>query len=487
MKIKKAQHLSVCLLICLLTGIFSGCGVVVRGLGKGADHVWRSQILRQGRFGPLSETEKQWAAAAWKYFENNYNPQTGLYNSVDGYKTATLWHMGDSLAALIAARELELIPVCDFDKRLSELLHFLNTMDLFYGKLPNKMYNTEEGSTDILKTQKHKEATQENKEEIGWSATDIGRLLIWLRILKTRYPEYAEYADRAVLRWNFCDLIDSCGTLYGGIKAADGSVRTFQEGRLGYEEYAAKGFQLWGFDTQMASRFEPFETVRIYNYDIPYDRRTQREGDSIAPVMSHTFMLDGMEFNWDQAKDNYPGLDSVHTDSQMAKLAKSIYKVQETRFLEEHIFTARTDYRVQEEPFQIFSTIFAEGYPWNVLTANGEYQKNAALVSTKAAFGMWVLWETPYTDKLMNLMQCLHDSQQGWYEGRFEQTGGYLKSLTIETNAAVLEALLYKAKGKLFPGNTKPGFYENTITDSFKREGKCFPPEMKPCAEDTGL
>ncbi|MEZ4524528.1 MAG: DUF3131 domain-containing protein [Desulfobacterales bacterium] len=148
-----------------------------------------------------------------------------------------------------------------------------------------------------------------------------------------------------------------------------------------------------------------------------------------------------------------------------------------------HIFTARTDSRVPEDPFQIFSTIFAEGYSWNVLTEKGDYCKEAALVSTKAAFGMRVLWKTPCTDQLMRIMACLHDPERGWYEGRFEQSGGYLKALTIETKATVLEALLYKAKGKIFPGNTQPGLYEKIIAEPFKREGKCFPPEQKPCPE----
>ena len=79
-------------------------------------------------------------------------------------------------------------------------------------------------------------------EEIGWSAIDIGRLLLWLKIVSVRYPEFSEYIDRIVLRWSYCDLLDRCGLLYGG-SMAQGKINLFQEGRLGYEEYAAVGYQ----------------------------------------------------------------------------------------------------------------------------------------------------------------------------------------------------------------------------------------------------
>ncbi|GBC60642.1 DUF3131 domain-containing protein [Desulfonema ishimotonii] len=461
-------------LLCLI--LLSGCGLIVRGVGEGVTGFRNSEIFNQGRHGRLSETETAWAKIAWRYFENNYNPETGLVNSLHQRPSASMWHVADTLAGLVAAHELKLISPCDFDARMSALLHFLNTMPLFYGKLPNKLYHTRSG----------KMITYANKPgNIGWSAIDLGRLLTWLKIVKTRYPRYAEYADHAVLRWQFCDVIDDCGTLYGGARTKDGkSIRTFQEGRLGYEEYAARGFRLWGFDTTMSSRLDPYETVKIYGYEIPYDRRDKRQGGTVAPVLSTSFILDGMEFNWDRAEDNYPGLDSIHTDSVIADIAETIYRVQETRFYQEHIFTARTDHRLPEKPFFVYGTVFAEGYPWNVIAPDGTWHKNAALLASKAAFGMWALWKTPYTDQLMTVVRCLNTPEKGWYEGRRERTGGYLKVLTIGTNALVLESLLYKVKGKLFPGNARPGYYEYFTENPFNRKGKCSAAEREPCARN---
>ncbi len=448
----------------------------MRGVGKGYTAFKNSSLFHQGRHGELSQEEKRWAKIAWTYFENNYNPKTGLVNSVDMYPSTTMWHTADYLAALVAVRELEIIEPCEFDNRLSKLLDFLNTMDLFFGRLPNKVYHTRTGKMVDYSNQ---------PQEMGWSALDLGRLLIWLKIIKCRYPIFAEYIDKAVLRWNFCDVIDNCGSLYGGIKVHN-QIQLFQEGRLGYEEYAAKGFQVWGFDTTMASKIEPYEKAKIYGIEIPYDSRDPRKTGTHSPVLSMGFVLDGLEFNWDRSSDK-KGLDSRHTDAVMAGIAESIYKVQETRYKKENIFTARSDHQVSGPPYFVYDSIFAAGYPWNVISDSGQYHKEQSLVSTRAAFGMWSIWKTDYTDCLMKVVECLNDTTKGWYEGRREKTGGYMKIITSSTNTTVLESLLYKVQGKLFscPGSaecTPPiEYYKLWTTDPFKEQGKCFPQERKGC------
>lgn len=460
-------------LLSLFALSLAGCGVVARGIESGALEVWRSQLLRQGRHGPLTETETGWAKIAWTYFERNYHPETGLVDSAEATPPVGMAHVADTLAALVAARELDILEPCDFDARLSALLQFLNRMGLFYGRLPNLRYHAGTGQMVNYAG---------NPESIGWSATDLGRLLVWLQILKTRYPEYAEYADSAVLRWNFCDLVDDCGTLYGGAKNEGGKdYRTFQEGRLGLEEYAARGFRLWGFDTDLAARLEPRETAIIHGIPIPYDARNRHRGGAVAPVLSQAYLMAGLEFNWDRPEDDYPGIDSVHTDGTEAGIAGRIYRVQERRYEREHIFTARTDHRLPEEPFYVYGTVFAEGFAWNVLAPDGRYRRDQAVVATKAAFGMWALWKTPYTDRLMTVVRCLRDPERGWFEGRRERTGGYVKLCTVGTNAAVLESLLYKVQGKIFPGNRRPGLFEAETTDPFRARNRCLPTDRDPC------
>ena len=49
------------------------------------------------------------ARIAWKYFENNYQPVTGFVNAANKYPSTTMWDLASSLAATIAAHQLELI------------------------------------------------------------------------------------------------------------------------------------------------------------------------------------------------------------------------------------------------------------------------------------------------------------------------------------------------------------------------------------------
>ncbi|WP_300670135.1 DUF3131 domain-containing protein [Desulfoluna sp.] len=463
------------LLIGLTLLALTGCGVLVRGVSNGLTSTHNSPLFRQGRHGPLDEHEQKAAETAWHYFENNHNPKTGLVNSVDRYPATTMWHTGDYLAAMVSARELDIITPCEFDERLSSVVHFLNTMPLFFDRLPNKVYNTQSGAMVDYSNQ---------PGEIGWSAMDIGRLLTWLYIVKCRYPIFSEYIDKAVLRWNFCDILDNCGTLYGGLKVHN-KIDTFQEGRLGYEEYSARGYQLWGFSTTQASKIEPYEMATLYGVRFPYDSRDVRETNTYAPVLSMGYLLDGLEFNWDKT-DQRNGWDSYHSEPDMARIADAIYEVQEARYMNDHIFTARTDHQVEGPPYFVYDSIFAAGYPWNVISDNGQHHEDQALVSTRTAFGMWGLWKTPYTDRLMKLVHCLNDPEKGWYEGRLENTGEHMKLITSGTNAAVLETLLYKSQGKLSscpdPQDERPiPFYDLQITDPFKEEGKCLPLERKGC------
>jgi len=57
----------------------------------------------------------------------------------------------------------------------------------------------------------------------------------------------------------------------------------------------------------------------------------------------------------------------------------------------------------------------------------------------------------------MESVRTLRDAGTGWFEGRYEASGGYEWTRTASTNAMVLEALLYREVGTLFPsGGEQP-------------------------------
>ncbi|MBX4293969.1 DUF3131 domain-containing protein, partial [Mycobacterium tuberculosis] len=83
--------------------------------------------------------------------------------------------------------------------------------------------------------------------------------------------------------------------------------------------------------------------------------------------------------------------------------------------------------------------VWGNGYAWNTLGDDGKYYPRLAQVTTKAVFVLWTLWETEYTDALMAVTTHLNDPQRGWFEGRVEATGDVNATLTLSTNAMVLE------------------------------------------------
>ena len=375
-----------------------------------------------------------------------------MVNAGDNYPSATMWDTASYLGGLVAAFELNFITKDQFDQRLTTLLNTLNELAFFRDELPNKAYHTQTAE---------KVSYNNQPGEIGFSALDLGRLLIWLKIIKERYPAYANGIDRFVLRWNFGNVLDRYGSMYGAVLDRNGQTRYVQEGRLGYEEYAAKGFQLWGFDTSRALMPQPYGFVRIYGIDIPYDTRDPRELGAHNYVVSESYVLDGIELNWDQASD-LKSDDMTHTDMMTADFADRVYRVQAERSRRTGILTARTEHQLDGPPYFVYDTIYTDGYPWNTISEDGKYVPQFAALSLKAAFGLWVLWETPYSDSLFQAASSLYDPERGFYEGRYERDSSLIKTFTANNNGIILETLLYKVQGKLLKITNRPGLREQT-------------------------
>jgi hypothetical protein len=308
------------------------------------------------------------------------------------------------------------------------------------------------------------------QEDIGWSALDAGRLLLWLRIAGQRHPRYAEYADKAVLRWTFCEAIDDCGTLYGTARTG-GQVQRYQEGRLGYEQLAAAGYAAWGFETRNAASWSRTQQAHIYELTVAYDARDPRTSGAQAPVLTMPYVLMGLELGW-----------RMPEGERARAQADAVVRVQEERWRREQQLTARTDYQLRGAPYVVLDSVFASGYAWNTVGSDGREYEQLALVSTRAAFGMEALWPGEYTRRLLEAVQYLYDPDRGWYEGRFEAGGAPHANITLATNAAILETLLFQAKGPLYTPAPRTGLFEQRTGDVFQRPRRCTPAERAVCA-----
>ena len=173
---------------------------------------------------PLSAEEQQWARVAWTYFRNNYQPATGLANSVDQYPASTMWDTGSYLMALLSAQRLGLLEPGEFDDKLTRALSSLAKIPLFDGQLPNKNYNT-------ISLAMVDYTNRPSARGLGWSAIDVGRLLVPFNVVIWNYPRHSAEVRTVLKRWNLTLLLQQ-GELHGSAVNTGGKTVYLQEGPL---------------------------------------------------------------------------------------------------------------------------------------------------------------------------------------------------------------------------------------------------------------
>jgi hypothetical protein len=179
----------------------------------------------RGGGGAPTDPELEAARIAWRYFERNYHPATGLVNSVDGYPNTTMWDLGATVFATLAARELGLVDGATFDTRIETLLWTLAMQPLFQDELPNKAYDAATGRMADY-------ANKPTTAGIGFSAIDLARLASSLSILAERAPEHRVAVARVLARWRYCRLLGD-GELHGAIVDGGGRCRSSRRGGSG--------------------------------------------------------------------------------------------------------------------------------------------------------------------------------------------------------------------------------------------------------------
>jgi hypothetical protein len=381
---------------------------------------------------PLCEEDLAIARVAWKYFEKNFQPATGLVNAVDGYPSTTMWDVASSIAGTLAAERLGLITEKEFDDRVVPLLGTLGSLKLYRNELPNKAYNAA--------TAQMTDYTNKPVEDgLGFSALDLGRLAGWLDVLSCSHPRHAAKARRVLQRWNYCRMVGD-GQMYGAVDPKGAQDSRVQEGRLGYEQYAGKLFERLGFDQHVAARYDnpSAGTVDVYGVKLPVDTRDPRKLGAYNYVVTESYALDVIE----------NGKDAVN-----GPLLERIFQVQKERWKRTGIVTAVSEDNVDRAPYFVYNTIYAAGTAWNTITDQGQDFDQLKSVSTKAAFSLAALFPSdPYSAVLYDTVKSAYDPERGWYSGVYEMGLGYNKAITANTNGIILETLLYKAAGPLHPG-----------------------------------
>ena len=379
----------------------------------------------------LCEADLAAAKIAWTYFENNYQEKTGLFNAANKYPSTTMWDTGSALAATIAAQDFGLIDQKEFDDKIRALIKTLVTMNMFNNEAPNKVYNTK--TMDMVTY-----GNKVTKDGIGVSVLDLARLVSWLRTLACKHPKFETQVTAAIDRWNFDRLIKDGQMVSLKRDMKTNEIKKFQEGRLGYEQYAAKVLQREGHDLHVSSSFNNFtrRNVDIMGVNIATDNRTPNMFHSNNSVVTESYVMDAIENGYDE--ENTPLIDNV-------------YKVQKTRWQKTGIVTAVSEDNINKKPYFVYNTIFSGGDTWVAKSSKGEILKAHQTVSNKAAIAMATLYpDDEYSAVLMDKVKTAYDPKKGWYSGIYENGEGYNTSTTANTNGVILSSLLYKKYGSLY-------------------------------------
>ena len=375
---------------------------------------------------PLTAKEQGYSKISWKYFVDNYQPKTGFTNSVGGYPSGSLWDMGNYLMALNSVRCLNIIDQAEFDSRLNKFLTTLGGLKLFENGLPNKTYHAETGALVDY-------GNNSVEKGIGWSALDLGRMLAAFHVIRTTHPQYAEWLKGIVAKWDVARSLKD-GELYGAMVLPNGETQLVQEGRLGYEEYAVRGYELWGFKADKALDLKPFKFVDVNGVQIPVDTRDYQSTNANNYVVSESYILDGIEFGF---------------KGDLADYAARVLEAQKRRYEATGELTAVSEDNIDQAPYFLYNSIYANGKSWAPITERNEPYEKFRSLSTKAAFGWRYLFpENAYAKKIFDVAKTLvGEDGGGYYAGLYSATKQPNKALTGNTNGLILEILYYKARG----------------------------------------
>jgi hypothetical protein len=363
------------------------------------------------------------AQTAWTFVANNTQASTGLAKAHDTFQFVTTWDIASQIAATYSAHELGIIGDADYDSRIKKILATLTTLPLYQGAAFNRFYDSQTGQ---MVDRNFKASTT----GFGWSTTDIGRLLTWLRVLAVNQPQYSAQATAIKNRLNMSRLI-SGGTLMGVDVDASGTTITYAETGLGYEQYAAGGFALWG--ERASNSLNPTANAKaatVLGVNVWIDGRGN------ARLTSEPYIMMGLETGfWAPAlKDQ----------------AQAVLAAQKARSDQTGIITMVTEDAMPDPPYYFYyysvyhsgNTFVVEGPGYGTVVNTPRW------VSSKAAFAWHALMPSDYTVKAFNAVQAAAIPGDGWgagvYEGSLRPTG----YATLNTAGMILESVLYHKNGQ---------------------------------------
>jgi Protein of unknown function (DUF3131) len=363
------------------------------------------------------------ARLSWNFVSSITEPSTGLARAHANYSYVTLWDIAGVIAANYSAHELGFINDATYDAHIRRILATLSTVDLFERAAFNRIYDAKTGRMVD-------NASKISNIGAGWSSVDIGRLLVWLRILATKQPQYAPLATQVARRLDMSKVL-SGGFLQGlQVDPKSGKRETFTEDEIGYQQYALSGFGMWGARVDpdgldVRSNVAPVNVlgVRLLVTSPGNDR-----------VMSEPFIMIGLETGF--------------RSPQLRTQAAQVLAAQAARYQRTRIVTAVTEDALPDPPYYFYYySVYHRGKSFVVESLDDKPFDRPRWVSSKAAFGWNAVLPNAYTQLVLRTVRPAV-TPNGWGSGVYEDTLQPTGVPSLNTAALIMESALYKTRGR---------------------------------------
>ena len=342
------------------------------------------------------------ATNAWQYFQvgNSVNSATGLHASGQDYPYFTDWDLGVYIQAIIDAEKLGIISnngTYGADWRFNEILAFLETRPLTSDGQPYAWYTTD----------------GQNRDDSGQVATDAGNLLVALNNLKDYRPDLASRIDYIVYnRTNY-------GSEREAVSAIAGSVNI-------YDYYVVCGFaDFW--PSQFSSEANTIlnnivnaSTVETYGVALPE-----------AKVTSEPLLLS--IFNFQQP------------DARLLNLSRQVYLAEEARYNATGKYTAFSEGNivgVNGVTYVWEWVVLPDGSTWVIEKDQTSVISVTPVVYLKVAVGLDVIYNTNYTQSMVDAIEPVSLTNSGYRDG-VNENGQVVSTVIDKTNGLILAAALY--------------------------------------------
>lgn len=338
---------------------------------------------------------------AWQYYQPGVgvSSSTGLHYAHINYQGFTDWDLGVYVQAVVDAAKLGIITnegAWGFDDRIDKVLTFLENRPVSSDGTPYTWYSS---------------ITGENIGEDPQFAIDAANLLVALKNVELYRPTFANRVDNLVkTRTNYEPLKQVVDTLTHSVNI--------------YDYYAAAAFA-----TFWPEQFEPKANTILNN--IINAPTTTYEGVILPkaklmcePLLSATFYL---PYN-----------------SNLMNLARTLYLAHEARYNATGNYVAFTE----GNPAGVAThyiwewVVLPDGHTWVIQRDEFTAVQITPVIFLKAAVGLFALYNTQFTQNMVNDMVPDLRTSTGYLEGKTE-IGQIVSFSSDKTNGMIIGAARY--------------------------------------------